>query len=125
MYLQIDFLLFTWDRVVIKFFLGPPIFVNFNSVWNRINSIIFPFLSFFGTMNFFFFSLLETMVNLDHEKITVFQIFIFHFDKRIFYFYCKNSFSSTMKIIISFSRNSIIRLPNFLADSFRLESHRN
>lgn len=97
-----------WDRAVIKFFLGPPIFVNFNFVCN----CIFYHFPFFGTMNFFFFLILET-VNFDH-KITVFLNL-----KRIVYFYCKNSLSSTMKIIISFSRNSIIRLPNFLAGSFR------
>lgn len=64
-----------WDRAVIKFFLGPPIFVNFNFVCN----CIFYHFPFFGTMNFFFFLILET-VNFDH-KITVFLNL-----KRIVYF---------------------------------------
>lgn len=99
---------------LLNFFLGPPIFVNFNSVWDCI------FLSFFlSSLSlerwiFFFFLILKTTVNLDHDKITAFQIhFIFHSEKKIVYFCCKNSFSSTMKIIISFSRNSIIRLFQF------------
>lgn len=75
---------------LLNFFLGPPIFVNFNSVWDCI------FLSFLlSSLSlerwiFFFFLILKTTVNLDHDKITAFQIhFIFHSEKRIVYFCCK------------------------------------
>ena len=48
-------------------------------------------------------------MNLVSSKIFI----IFDFPFKIFIFIAKNSFFSTMKIIISFSRNSIIRLFQF------------
>lgn len=90
MYLQIDFLLFTWDRAVIKFFSRASDICQFQFCLELYIPIISPFLSFFGTLNFFFFLILKTTVNLDHDKITAFQIhFIFHSEKRIVYFCCK------------------------------------
>lgn len=49
------------------------------------------------------------MIRLLHFKFILFFIL----RKELFIFVAKNSFSSTMKIIISFSRNSIIRLFQF------------